>query len=37
VYLNEDGTQMTVVHVHSDSASLEFHMRVAGHLLNGRF
>jgi hypothetical protein len=30
VYLN--GTQMTVVHVHSDSASLEFHMSVAGPL-----
>ena len=32
VYLNEDGDQMTVVHVHSDSASLEFHMLVAGPL-----
>jgi quinol monooxygenase YgiN len=32
VYLNEDSTQMTVVHLHSDSASLEFHMRVAGPL-----
>jgi hypothetical protein len=30
VYLNEDGTQMTVVHVHPDSASLECHMKVAG-------
>lgn len=30
VYLNEDGTQMTVVHVHHNSASLAFHMKVAG-------
>ena len=30
VYLKEDGTRMTVVHVHPDCASLEFHMKVAG-------
>lgn len=30
VYLTGDGTRMTVVHVHPDSASLEFHMKVAG-------
>jgi hypothetical protein len=30
VYLSEDGTQMTVVHVHPDSASLEDHMEVGG-------
>jgi quinol monooxygenase YgiN len=30
VYLEEDGTRMTVVHLHADSASLEFHMKVAG-------
>ncbi len=30
VYLTEDGTRMTVLHVHPDSASLEFHMKVAG-------
>jgi quinol monooxygenase YgiN len=30
VYLNEDGTRMTVVQVHPDSASMEFHMTVAG-------
>lgn len=30
VYFNEDRTRMTVVHVHSDSESLEFHMQVAG-------
>ncbi|RWM87061.1 MAG: hypothetical protein EOR84_30065 [Mesorhizobium sp.] len=30
VYLEEDGTRMTVVHLHPDSASLEFHMKVAG-------
>jgi hypothetical protein len=29
VYLTEGGTRMTVVHVHPDSASLEFHMTVA--------
>ncbi|MDP2674260.1 MAG: hypothetical protein Q8Q00_05050 [Dehalococcoidia bacterium] len=32
VYFKEDGTRMTVVHVHPDSASLEFHMKVAGPL-----
>jgi quinol monooxygenase YgiN len=30
VYLNEDGTRMTVVQVHPDSASMEYHMKVAG-------
>jgi hypothetical protein len=30
VYLNEGGTRMTVVQVHPDSASMEFHMEVAG-------
>jgi hypothetical protein len=30
VYLSDDGTQMTVVHVHPDSASLERHMEIAG-------
>jgi quinol monooxygenase YgiN len=30
VYLQEDGTRMTVVQVHPDSASMEFHMKVAG-------
>jgi hypothetical protein len=30
VYLNESGTRMTVVQVHPDSASMEFHMKVAG-------
>lgn len=29
-YLSVDGTQMTVMHVHPDSASLEFHMEVMG-------
>ena len=32
VYLSEDGTKMTVVNVHPDSASLEYHMVVAGPL-----
>ena len=32
VYLSEDGTNMTVVNVHPDSASLEYHMAVAGPL-----
>jgi quinol monooxygenase YgiN len=30
VYLSDDGRQVTVVHVHTDSASLEYHMEVAG-------
>lgn len=30
VYLSNDGTEMTVVHVHSDSASLEAHMELGG-------
>jgi hypothetical protein len=29
VYLNDDGTLMTVIQVHPDSASMEFHMDVA--------
>jgi hypothetical protein len=35
VYFNEEGTRMTVVHVHPNSASLEFHMRTAGPLFSG--
>ena len=30
VYFTEDGTRMTVMHIHPDSASLEVHMKVAG-------
>jgi hypothetical protein len=30
VYLSDDGARITVVHVHPDSASLEYHMEVAG-------
>jgi hypothetical protein len=30
VYLSDDGTQINVVHMHPDSASLEYHMEVAG-------
>lgn len=30
VYLNDEGTVMTVVHVHRDSASLEHHLSVGG-------
>jgi hypothetical protein len=30
VYLTDDGTRMTVVHVHTDSASLECHLEVGG-------
>jgi quinol monooxygenase YgiN len=30
VYLSEDGSQMTVMHLHADSASLDHHMDVAG-------
>ena len=32
VYLSEDGTKMTVVNMHPDSASLEYHLAVAGPL-----
>ena len=30
VYFNADGRRATVVHVHPDAASLEFHFKVAG-------
>ncbi len=30
VYFSDDGTRMTVVHVHTDAASLEYHLEVAG-------
>ena len=30
VYFSADGSRMTVVNVHPDSASLEYHMEVAG-------
>lgn len=30
VYLSDDGTRMTVVQVHADAESLEYHMEVAG-------
>ncbi|MHB1134489.1 MAG: hypothetical protein ACYC4L_19120 [Chloroflexota bacterium] len=30
VYFSEDDTRLTVIHVHHDSASLEYHMKVAG-------
>jgi hypothetical protein len=30
VYFSDDGTKMTVVHVHPDAASLEYHLEVAG-------
>jgi hypothetical protein len=33
VYLSDDGTKMTVLNVHPDSASLEYHMAVVGPLL----
>ncbi len=32
VYFEDGGTRMTVIHVHHDSESLEFHMKVAGPL-----
>jgi hypothetical protein len=32
VYFSDDGTRMTVASVHPDSASLEYHMEVAGPL-----
>ena len=30
VYITNDGTAMTVLHVHTNSASLETHLRIAG-------
>ena len=30
VYFSDDGSEMTVVHVHRDRASLDFHLEVAG-------
>jgi hypothetical protein len=36
VYLSDDGTQINVVHMHPDSASLEYHMEVAGPMF-GKF
>ncbi|MBT2551689.1 hypothetical protein [Arthrobacter sp. ISL-5] len=30
VYFSEDGSLMSVLHLHPDAASLEFHMKVAG-------
>ena len=30
VYFSDNGTRMTVLHINPDSASLEFHMKVAG-------
>lgn len=30
VYFSSDGEQMTVVHMHEDPATLEYHMEVAG-------
>jgi hypothetical protein len=32
VYFSDDGARMTVLSVHPDSASLEYHMKVAGPL-----
>jgi hypothetical protein len=32
VYFSDDGTRMTVVNVHPNSASLEYHLEVAGPL-----
>jgi hypothetical protein len=30
IYITDDGSQMTVMHMHADSASLDYHMDVAG-------
>jgi len=32
VYFNENRSRMTVIHIHPDAESLEFHMRTAGPL-----
>jgi len=31
IYFTEDGTQMSLLQIHPDSASLEFHLELAGH------
>lgn len=35
VYFTEDSSEMTVVHVHTDPASLDYHMDIAGPLFSG--
>jgi quinol monooxygenase YgiN len=35
VYVDEAGSRMTVVQVHPDSASMEYHMKVAGPVFAG--
>ena len=35
VYFNDDNTEMTVLQVHPDSASMEFHMDIAGSEFKG--
>jgi hypothetical protein len=31
-YFNEDGSRMSVMHIHADAASLDYHLEVAGPL-----
>jgi quinol monooxygenase YgiN len=33
IFLNEDGTEMTSVQIHPDAASIDFHMKVLGQVL----
>ena len=35
IYFDEDGTRMTVLQIHPDSASMELHMDVAHHSSEG--
>jgi hypothetical protein len=35
VYFSDDGSRMTVIHVHPDSASLDYHIDVAGARFGG--
>jgi quinol monooxygenase YgiN len=35
VYFSEDGAHVTVIQIHPDSASMDFHMKVAAHLFPG--
>lgn len=35
VFFNAEGSRMTVIHVHRDQASLEFHLGAAAHLFPG--
>ena len=37
VYLDEQGRQVSIVQVHPDSASMEYHLQVVSHHINGAY